>query len=76
MGNIDLDLSKERQFVFQVSDNYLDSLNEQTYVTAEMIWSLIRVDLTGKRVESLEGKYPGLFNSFRGIIEGYLVKIP
>ena len=52
-GNTDPALTKERQFVFQIADDFLEGLNEQTIFTAEMASSSTRVDLICKRVESL-----------------------
>ena len=63
-GKVDPALTKERRFVFQVADDFLDSQREPTIFTAEMASNLAKVDLIGKRVESMDGKYPGYVKEY------------
>ena len=63
-GNIDPALTKERRFVFQVADDFLDSQRESTIFTAAMASTLAKVDLIGKRVEAMDGRYPGYVKEY------------
>ena len=50
--------------MFQVADDFLDSQRESTIFTAAMASTLAKVDLIGKRVEAMDGTYPGYVKEY------------
>lgn len=55
---VDIALTKDRRQIFEVADDFLDSLSEQENLTIETAQGLKKTDLVGRKVVPLNGVTP------------------